>query len=91
MILLSKAHLLNPSSPTDQSSNGDDQKEYDHVIRSIPQHIPRPSVFVADLIRLFSEHRKPELGDEVVYVPGAFDFFHIGHLSFLEKVARPGR
>ncbi|KAF6774511.1 hypothetical protein AHF37_06457 [Paragonimus kellicotti] len=29
--------------------------------------------------------REPTVDDIVVYVPGTFDLFHIGHLSFLEK------
>ncbi|KAF5399762.1 Ethanolamine-phosphate cytidylyltransferase [Paragonimus heterotremus] len=29
--------------------------------------------------------REPTADDIVVYVPGTFDLFHIGHLSFLEK------
>ena len=28
--------------------------------------------------------------DRVVYVAGAFDLFHIGHLDFLERVAALG-
>lgn len=31
-----------------------------------------------------------DLGDTVIYVPGAFDLFHIGHLDFLEKCSKLG-
>ncbi|CAD6184528.1 unnamed protein product [Caenorhabditis auriculariae] len=38
----------------------------------------------------FAEGRPPKPTDKVVYVCGAFDLFHIGHLSFLEKAAEFG-
>lgn len=38
----------------------------------------------------FSEGRTPGPNDAVVYVCGAFDLFHIGHLSFLEEARKLG-
>lgn len=34
----------------------------------------------------FSSPKDPSPGDKIVYVTGAFDLFHTGHLDFLEKV-----
>ncbi|KAL3285288.1 hypothetical protein HHI36_019398 [Cryptolaemus montrouzieri] len=38
----------------------------------------------------FSDGRPPLPTDRVVYVAGAFDLFHVGHLDFLEKARRLG-
>ncbi|GMT36347.1 hypothetical protein PFISCL1PPCAC_27644, partial [Pristionchus fissidentatus] len=38
----------------------------------------------------FSQGNKPKPGDKIVYVSGAFDLFHIGHLCFLEAARALG-
>jgi len=38
----------------------------------------------------FSSGKQPQTGDKIVYVAGAFDCFHIGHLRFLEKARQHG-
>ncbi|KJH40955.1 cytidyltransferase domain protein [Dictyocaulus viviparus] len=52
----------------------------------------RVSRFVAttQTIVEFAEGRPPKPTDKIVYVCGAFDLFHIGHLSFLEEAAKLG-
>ncbi|XP_030372881.1 ethanolamine-phosphate cytidylyltransferase isoform X1 [Scaptodrosophila lebanonensis] len=38
----------------------------------------------------FSDGKSPNPGDKIVYVAGAFDLFHVGHLDFLEKAHELG-
>lgn len=38
----------------------------------------------------FSDGKAPKKGDRIVYVAGAFDLFHVGHLDFLEKARAQG-
>lgn len=41
-------------------------------------------------IAQFSSGIEPKPGDRIVYVTGAFDLFHIGHLDFLQKARQEG-
>ena len=34
--------------------------------------------------------KEPNPGDKIVYVAGAFDIFHVGHVDFLEQVSKHG-
>ncbi|XP_074647085.1 ethanolamine-phosphate cytidylyltransferase-like isoform X2 [Tubulanus polymorphus] len=38
----------------------------------------------------FSSGKEPKPGDRIVYVAGAFDLLHIGHVCFLEEAAKQG-
>ena len=38
----------------------------------------------------FSDGKPPKPGDKIIYVSGAFDLFHVGHLDFLEKARQHG-
>lgn len=38
----------------------------------------------------FADGRLPASKDKIVYVCGAFDLFHIGHLCFLEEARKLG-
>jgi len=38
----------------------------------------------------FSDGKSPQPNDKIVYVAGAFDLFHVGHLDFLEVAKKEG-
>ncbi|XP_072382488.1 ethanolamine-phosphate cytidylyltransferase isoform X1 [Diabrotica undecimpunctata] len=38
----------------------------------------------------FSDGKSPKPGDRIIYVAGAFDLFHVGHLDFLAKAKEQG-
>ncbi|KHJ90678.1 cytidyltransferase domain protein [Oesophagostomum dentatum] len=44
-----------------------------------------PFLATSETFKLFSDGSKPKPGDKIVYTCGAFDFFNVGHLAFLEK------
>ena len=50
---------------------------------------PFPSINIL-LVPSISVQQGPKKGDRIVYVAGAFDLFHIGHLAFLEKCREHG-
>jgi len=89
MLLMSKAHLqrgsneyeVNRRASCDMSSDGAARSPWTGVSQFLPTN---------QRIVQFSNVRSPAKGDKIVYVAGAFDLFHIGHLDFLEKCAEKG-
>ncbi|XP_071812948.1 ethanolamine-phosphate cytidylyltransferase-like [Apostichopus japonicus] len=38
----------------------------------------------------FAEGKEPQPSDKIVYCPGSFDLFHVGHVDFLEQASKLG-
>lgn len=88
MLLMTKTH---------HKRKGEDVPDSDrvHAIQTgASAHSPYTGVsqFLATTNKIvqFSSGKQPKPGDKIVYVCGAFDCFHIGHLSFLEAAAKLG-
>lgn len=91
MLLLTKQHHMMNQTRTDReraSSIGQD------VSKPTEGHSPWTGVSqflpTTQKIIQFANAKEPKKGDRIVYVVGAFDLFHVGHVDFLEKCAAQG-
>lgn len=83
MLLMTKHHHHQSSlddGPLEEFTNGP-KSPYTGVSRMLP---------TTGRIVQFSNVRVPKKEDKIVYVDGAFDLFHIGHVEFLRKAKQMG-
>merc|ERR1712136_497774 len=89
MLLMSKAHQQRGSQEYEVRRRDSTDMSSDSSARSpwtgISQFLP-----TTQKILQFSNTRVPGKTDKIVYVAGAFDLFHVGHLDFLEKARAEG-
>lgn len=89
MLLLTKNHFRHGEKEYAIEKEGPSNLGQDHLARSpwtgCSQFLPTTQKIIQ-----FSDGKSPKPTDKIVYVAGAFDLFHVGHLDFLEKARELG-
>jgi len=91
MLLATKTHF-NQSSDNGLANDSNQQKRVRTFSATNEKKSPWTGVSqflqTTNQIVQFSPGKEPQPNDTVIYVSGAFDLFHVGHVDFLEKVSK---
>jgi len=89
MLLLSMDHMQRGDQEYSVDKHRSEDMSSDSTTHSpwtgVSQFLP-----TTQKILQFSNKEGPKENDKIIYVAGAFDLFHVGHLDFLEKVRQHG-
>merc|ERR1712128_246998 len=91
MLLATKTHF-NQSSDNGLANDSNQQKRVRTFSATNEKKSPWTGVSqflqTTNQIVQFSPGKEPQPNDTVIYVSGAFDLLHVGHVDFLEKVSK---
>ncbi|XP_041474081.1 ethanolamine-phosphate cytidylyltransferase-like isoform X1 [Lytechinus variegatus] len=87
---------VSPRSKTLQASNSVESFDKKNLKNGLCSTMSSPYTGISQFLQTsnkiiqFAEGREPSPGDRIVYCPGAFDLFHVGHIDFLEQASKLG-
>ncbi|KAJ1989637.1 choline phosphate cytidylyltransferase [Dimargaris cristalligena] len=94
MLLMTKDHHRRSASHDKNTIAGVPSAELDSFRRGIGKKALSANIShflpTSKKIIQFSNDREPNPGDKIVYVDGAFDLFHLGHIEFLRRARELG-
>jgi len=87
MLLMTKDHFRNPLSDAHAAGSEDWETGSTGSVTDLHRNFVRQSDFLptARRINQFSSGKTPTPGDVIVYIDGAWDMFHAGHIEILKN------
>jgi len=92
MLLMTKDHFRNPTSDAMAAGTEDWETGSTGSVTDLHHNFVRQSDFLptARRINQFSSGKTPKSGDVIVYIDGAWDMFHAGHIDILKSAQELG-